>query len=400
VNEGDLDGMVFPILKTCIAMDFYKKDFKKPQLLANFPDHQRVALQTAREGVVMLKNDHALLPLKSEGSILLTGDYVEKNVKGGGAASCEGYDHATLLNSLGDFYGENLLYIKEPNQQEISKASAVILSIGTFDSEGWDHPFELAPDVEAKILKYLQWNERTVVVVNSGHGIKMTQWADKACAILYGWYGGQTGSQAISEIICGRVNPSGKLPITIERDFKDSPGYGYIPQGEKLYYDWQNEKENKRSVYDVHYDEGIFVGYRWYDKKQIEPLFPFGFGLSYSRFQYQGLELSAQRIAPGESVELSFKLKNTSERDGMETAQIYIHHQNPSVEKAVRELKAFKKIDLKAGREETVKISLSGDSFSHWDENIKAWTVEPGKYTVELASSSREIHETAELQIG
>ena len=111
-------------------------------------------------------------------------------------------------------------------------------------------------------------NPNTVVIVTSGSGIKMTDWNDKARAIIYAWYGGQIGNKALAEIIAGKTNPSGKLPITIEKDFKDSPGYGYIPEGESLYTGWGNGKEKEHPIFDINYTEGIFIGYRWYERKR------------------------------------------------------------------------------------------------------------------------------------
>ncbi len=119
----------------------------------------------------------------------------------------------------------------------------------------------------------------------------MTNWSDNAKAILFAWYGGQSGNKALAEIISGKTNPSGKLPISIEKDFKDSPGYGYIPSGEELYTGWNDKEEKRHEIYDIKYEEGIFVGYRWYENKNIEPLYPFGFGLSYTTFEYSDLEV-------------------------------------------------------------------------------------------------------------
>ena len=139
-----------------------------------------------------------------------------------------------MLDALKKVYGENLQYVKEPTDEQIKSANVVLLSIGTHDSEGWDKHFELPEAMENYILKIAGQNPNVVVIVNTGGGIKMSAWNEKVGAILYAWYPGQNGNTALAEIISGKVNPSGKLPFTIEKRFEDSPGYPYIPEGEKL----------------------------------------------------------------------------------------------------------------------------------------------------------------------
>src|SRR5690606_11457837 len=157
--------------------------------------------------------------------------------------------------------------------------------------------------------------------VNAGSGIRMTDWYEKAAAIVFCWYNGQNGHIAVAEILSGQVNPSGKLPITLEREFSDGPGADYVPPGETLYYGANVEWDKLKPVYDVHYREGVFVGYRWYEQKQIKPLYAFGFGLSYTHFDYGSLMVRQSRVQAGEPVELSFTLHNDGPREGRETVQ-------------------------------------------------------------------------------
>jgi len=213
----------------------------------NFENHERTALQTAREGIVLLKNEENILPITEKSkTILLTGDYVDKLAVGGGAAEVKGYNNRLMLDELKKKFGDKLTYVKNPNPAQIKSADIVLCNVGTEDSEGWDRPFPLPENQELKVRQCVENNANTIVIVTSGSGIKMTDWNDKARAIIYAWYGGQIGNQALAEIIAGKTNPSGKLPITIEKDFKDSPAYGYIPPGESLYTGWAIEK--KKSI--------------------------------------------------------------------------------------------------------------------------------------------------------
>jgi beta-glucosidase len=218
-------------------------------------------------------------------------------------------------------FGDRLDYVKTPSPEKIRSADVIICTVGTRDSEGWDRPFELPQDQEDRVLTCIENNNNTVVIVMSGGGVRMTAWNEWARAVLYAWYGGQTGYQALAEIIAGEVNPSGKLPITIEKDFMDSPGYGYIPKGETLYTGWNDEEEKKRDVYDIPYSEGIFVGYRWYEKEKIEPLYPFGHGLSYTSFQYSDLKVAMKKFTSSDVVEVTFRVRNDGKRAGKEIVQ-------------------------------------------------------------------------------
>ena len=219
----------------------------------------------------------------------------------------------------------------------------------------------------------------------------MSRWNTKAGAILYVWYGGQTGNKAVAEIISGKVNPSGKLPVTLEKDFMDSPGYGYVPEGEELYYDWNEHNEKLHPVFDVAYDEGIFVGYRWYEMKAIKPLYPFGFGLSYTSFGYSNLKISDKSFHINESIAVSFTVKNTGSIAGFETAQLYIRDVEAKLPRPVKELKGFEKIFLNPGESKNITLVLNAMDFSYWDPEKKDWYAEPGIFTIMVGPSSAQI---------
>jgi beta-glucosidase len=231
IRVEEIDRMVRSILCTFYAMNVFDR-VQEDEFLSTFEEHEEIALQTAREGIVLLRNANDILPLlDTTKKVLLTGDYMDRVAGGGGAATVKGYNHIVLRDALKGLYGENLIVNKEPSDEEIAGSDAVVLNIGTFDSEGSDRPFDLPETLDREIVRMAELNSNTIVVVNSGSGINMSRWNEKVAAILYAWYPGQNGAQAVAEIITGKVNPSGKLPVTIERDFKDSPGYGYIPEG-------------------------------------------------------------------------------------------------------------------------------------------------------------------------
>jgi beta-glucosidase len=404
INEGkvkveDIDRMVKSILRTCFAMKLDERK-KEPAYYQTFDDHEQVALQTAREGIVLLKNENSILPLdKNTVSILVTGDYVEELARGGGSALVEGYNIRQMLDELRKEFGGKIRYVREPDTEQIGSAAVVLCNIGTSDSEGWDRLYGLPPDQEKKVTECVNNNPNTIVIVTSGSGIRMTAWYEKAKAIIYAWYGGQTGNQALAEIISGRTNPSGKLPITIEREFKDSPGYGYLPENEQLYSGWHGEEEKAHPVYDVHYNEGIFAGYRWYEQKKIEPLYPFGHGLSYTSFEYSDLHLSTKRFTAQDTVTVTFTVKNSGKVNGLEIAQLYIQDVQSSIPRPVKELKGFKKVQVAAGQSEKVVLKLDQSAFSFWNPQTKGWIAEKGKFIVHIGPSSADISLTEEIEL-
>lgn len=399
VQMAEIERMDRAILRTYFVMrlDERKRDASFEQ---RFPQHAEVALQTAREGIVLLKNAGGILPLPSTlKNILITGTFVDTLAAGGGSAAVKGYDIHLMLDELKKEFGDALHFVKDPTPAEIAAADAVLCNVGTRDSEGWDRPFALPDDQEQRVLACVGNNPRTIVIVTSGSGVRMTGWSAKAAAILYAWYVGQNGNTALAEIVAGKTNPSGRLPMTIEKEFTDSPARDYIPSGERLYTGWPNERERAHRVFDVPYKEGIYVGYRWFDKEQIEPLFPFGFGLSYTRFDYSDLTLSKPRISEHDSLMVSFVLTNIGSRDGAEVAQVYVGEPSSPIPRPLKELKGFERVLLKAGQSENVSIPLSRRSFAHWDTGLQSWVVDKGTYTILVGASSADVRLKGNVEV-
>ncbi len=390
VAMAEVDRMARSILRTEIAMGLFDRPVRDDYFLGKFPEHEQVALETGREAVVLLKNADAVLPLKKDAAqrILLTGLFADVLPRGGGAADVEGYNNVTLRQALATTYGERIAHVAEPTDEQLRAADIVVLSTGTSDSEGWDRPFALPTEEEARVRRVVALNPRTVVVVNSGGGIQMTGWAEQAAAIVYAWYPGQAGNTALAEILCGDVNPSGKLPISIERRFEDSPGYGYLRPEDQLYTGWPPDNDMSQPIRDVVYKEGVFVGYRWYEAKQIKPLFAFGHGLSYTTFAYSDIKVSPAEIRSGARVSVEFTVTNTGPVAGTEVAQLYVRDVEASVPRPPKELKGFSRVTLAPGESRTVRIRLTAEDFAFWDSTAHAWKAEPGEYRILAGGAS------------
>lgn len=253
-------------------------------------------------------------------------------------------------------------------------ADAVILLMGTNDdweTEGNDREMLALPgEQDLLIAEVCAANPKTIVVNNSGSPVSMP-WLDDVPAMIQTWFAGQEIGNALMDLITGKTNPSGKLPITFPRRMSDTPAYTSYP-GE---------------FGKVHYGEGLFVGYRWYDRRDVEPLLPFGFGLSYTTFEFADLSLTET----SDGMRMSCSVTNTGQRKGMETIQVYIEPVAPSVARPVRELKAFTKVELEPGASTTVEVLLDSQAFAHWDIHAKGWQVAPGEYRVHVGNSSRDL---------
>jgi beta-glucosidase len=401
IGEPDIDRMVKSTLRTFVATDAF--DMEKTPL--NDSDYQRleeVALNTAREGMVLLRNERNLLPVDTTRvrQILVTGKYIDLWISGRGAGYVKGYNNLTLKDALAKEFGDRVHFVKRPSADQLASADLVILNVGTEDREASDRPFGLPADQEQMVRFCSEHNPNTIVVVTSGSGIDMSKW-ENVPAILYTWYMGQNGATAAAEILSGRTNPSGKLPMTIERSFLQSPAYGYIPEGESLYEGFRMRKELKREVYDVRYAEGVFVGYRWYDARGTEPLFCFGHGLSYTTFEYSGLkvtpgahsypDLSQQTIRQDQPVDVTLNVTNTGNISGSEIIQVYVRDPKCSVPRPEKELKEFTKVHLEPGESKTVTLRLEPRDFMFWHPEKKSWVAEPGEFRILVGASSRDI---------
>ncbi len=263
-----------------------------------------------------------------------------------------------------------------------AQADAVVVAVG-FDpeteSEGGDRTFVLPPGQDELIQELAAANKNIIVVITAGGAVDMNPWLDRVPVVLQAWYPGQEGGTALAEIVFGAVNPSGRLPVTFERYDKDNPTYNsYYP-----------EADGKRVVY----KEGVFVGYRGYEHNGTKPLFPFGYGLSYTSFAYRNLKVGKVAAEDGKhaKVRVEFDLTNTGKREGAEVAQVYVGDSHGKVARPVKELKGFAKGSLRPGENRHIAVTLDDRAFSYYDTAAKRWHTDPGDFDILVGSSSDHI---------
>lgn len=271
----------------------------------------------------------------------------------------------------------------DPEAKQISaKADATIVLAGfdpTTESEGSDRTFSLPFGQDELIQSVAAGNKKTAVVITSGGGVDMTKWIDQVPVIMEAWYPGQEGGTALAQLAFGDYSPSGKLPASFERRWEDNSSY-------KSYYPNVAGDANG-----VKYTEGIFVGYRHFDKDGVKPLFPFGYGLSYTTFKYSNLSVSPAAFKQGQDVTVSFDITNTGSREGAETGEVYVGEKHAGLPRPVKELKGFSKVDLKPGETRHVTLALNPRAFQYWDEKGKQWKADAGDFDVLVGPSSADI---------
>jgi beta-glucosidase len=368
------------------------------------PAQIAVALEGATEGIVLLRNTSSspLLPLNLQKihSIAVIGPNANVARTGGGGSSLVRSKYAiTPLEGIkshakdiqvtyalgvgmdGEDAAQDTPEARARLLQEAvdtaAKSAVAIVVVGRYprlEGEGYDVKTMDLPAGQDELIQAVEKaNPRTIVVLNTGDPVTMTKWLDSTPSLVEMWYGGQEGGHALASILFGEANPSGRLPVTFPKRFEDSPAFGHYP-GENLHVD---------------YAEGIYVGYRYFDTKKVEPQFPFGYGLSYTTFEYSGLAVTPPQ---GTAVaEVSVKVKNTGSRAGAEVIQLYVHDGHSRIDRPEHELKGFQRVQLKAGEERTVKFTLDRAAFSYWSQETKAWVADPGTFEVQVGSSSRDI---------
>lgn len=269
----------------------------------------------------------------------------------------------------------------------LKRAQNVIICAGfnsSTEGEGFDRPFALSHGQEYLINKVASIHSNVTVIVNAGGGIDFRNWGKNVQAIMMAWYPGQEGGQALAEIITGKIVPSGKLPISIEEKWEDNPVFN-------SYYDNRNVPHKR-----VQYSEGVFVGYRGYDQTGKKPLYPFGYGLSYSNFEYSNM--SVEKIGT-HTVAVSFDIKNTGKMDAAETAQVYVGDIQSSVPRPLKELKGYEKVYLKRGETKRVSITLDEEAFAFFDVNSHQFIIEPGEFKIQAGPSSADLPLTTTITL-
>lgn len=287
---------------------------------------------------------------------------------------------------LGSVTGVQMSWAALRPPADLSKYDAVVVAVGSNyenEGEGSDHGYDL-PDQQAELIKHVaKANAKTIVVMHGGGVADMHPWAKKVGATLQAWFPGQQGGQALAEILYGKVNPSGKLPITIDKHIEDNPSYASYPDPAAY--------RGDNALTEMTYSEGLYMGYRGYDKKHAKPLYPFGFGLSYTTFDYSDLKLSSNVMAPGATVNVSFTLTNTGDKAGFEVAQLYVQPVKPAVDRPEKELKGFTKVYLQPGESKTVSIPIDSRSLAYYVDNTASWDVDAGKFKILVGADSENL---------
>ncbi len=265
------------------------------------------------------------------------------------------------------------------------KSSVAIVFVGSSDEwEGTDRPsMDLQGFQPALIRAIASANPNTVVVMNNGTPVRMVDWLGKVPAVVEAWFPGEEGSPALASILFGDTDPSGRLPVTLGAHRRDYPDFGNYPGTNGQ----------------VHYSEGIYVGYRWFDKKHIAPLFPFGYGLSYTHFKFSALHLSASHFSAHGSVTATVRVTNTGKRSGAEVVQLYLKDPHPKISRAVRELKGFQRLQLQPGETATARFTITARDFAYCDVSQKEWRAYPATYLVQVGASSRDIRLSTPLKL-
>lgn len=404
VNSGELSVETLDLaVERLLTFIMKTVDNRQENVTFNVDDHHQLAREVARESMVLLRNEDGILPLSKQGTVAIIGEFARKpRYQGGGSShvnptrlddaftemqSIAG-DSVELLYAQGyelDSKGINETLLQEA-RETASQGEVAVLFLGlpdSYESEGYDRSHLLLPESHtALIAAVAEVQSNIVVVLSNGSPVEMP-WIAHTKGVLEGYLGGQACGGAIADLLFGEVSPSGKLAETFPQKLSDNPSFLNFPgEGDK-----------------VEYKEGLFVGYRYYDKKEITPLFPFGFGLSYTEFQYSDLMLAASSMNDAETVQVSVTVKNTGEHTGKEIVQLYVSDLESSVIRPLQELKGFQKLELRPGEEQEVTFELNKRSFAYYNVNLGNWHVESGTFMLRVGSSSRDIRLSAAIEV-
>lgn len=425
IAETDVDNAVKRVLQLMFTLkSIDDKDRAKGSI--NTEDHFQDAYKIAAESVVLLKNETGQLPLNTNNikSIAVIGNNAKKkNALGGFGAGvktkrevtpleglqnrlpetvkinyAEGYLERYATNEkakLGDITLNGPVTIDklEPKMLEeainaAKNSDVAIVFAGSnrdYETEASDRAsLKLPFGQEELIEKVLEVNPNTIVVMIAGAPFDIQNVSEKSSALIWSWFNGSEGGNALADVILGNINPSGKLPWTMPKKLEDSPAHAT--------HSFPGDKS-------VNYTEGILVGYRWFDAKDVEPLYPFGYGLSYTNFEFSDIKTDKENYDSDDIIQVSFNIRNTGNIDGKEVAQLYVSDPESYVEKAAKELKGFKKVAIKSGANKRVTIEVPVKELAYYSEVKKAWLVEQGIYNIKLGNSSRNILVEASIHI-
>lgn len=396
--ESVLDGAVERILQ----MIFKGEETLSQDYTVDLTANHQLARRVAGEGAVLLKNNDGLLPLAEDTKVAVIGRFAkEPRYQGAGSSLMNPSQLDNLYEEMVKLVGEDNLsyapgYDKAGDRadegliaeaKDVAKsADVVVICAGLtdlYEVEGLDRShMNMPPGHDALISAIAAVHEQVVVVLSNGSPVAMP-WVDDVAAILEGYLGGQAGAGALADILYGKVNPSGKLAETFPITLADNPSHHYFPGGPAT----------------VEYRESIYVGYRYYDTVDQQVLFPFGFGLSYTTFEYSDLQLSQDSMAETDTLTVTFTVKNTGDVAGKEIAQLYVRDVETSVFRPEKELKGFAKVELAPSEETTVTLQLTRRAFAYYSTERSDWAVESGQFEILVGASSRDIRLQGSIEV-
>jgi beta-glucosidase len=393
VRSGELDEAVLnESVHRILRIVFKAKETPKVGTF-DVDAHHELARKIASEGIVLLKND-GLLPLNGQQHITVIGRSAENaHFQGGGSSHINATKVANPFKELQpraenaeltytEGYPKDDSFRQDLIDQAVTMAQSadvalLYIALPTFkESEGYDRQdLDLTEQQIALIKAVSKVQPKTVVVLNNGAPVAMSEWIDSVAAVLEGWMMGQAGGAALADILFGRVNPSGKLAETFPLKLEDIPAHT----------NWPGDAGK------VHYGEGLFIGYRYYDAKKMLVLFPFGHGLSYTTFEYSNASVSAKEFKDIDGVTIMVDVTNTGKLAGKEIVQVYVHDRKSGLIRPEKELKGFAKVELQPGETKLVSIQLDFRSFAYYHPKYKQWITEDGEFDLLIGASSADI---------
>ena len=396
VRSGELDEAILDESVRRILEIVFKANETPKDGVFDVDAHHELARKIAAEGMVLLKNN-GILPLKGQQHIAVIGRSAESaHFQGGGSSHINPTKVAVPFKELQTRAGDAELTYAEGyptdnsfRQEMIDQAvtlaqsadvAVLYIALPSFkESEGYDRPdLDLTEQQIALIKAVAQAQPHTVVVLNNGAPVAMSAWIDDVAAVLEAWMMGQAGGAAIADVLYGRVNPSGKLAETFPLKLADTPAH----------INWPGEAGEAR------YGEGLFIGYRYYDAREMPVLFPFGYGLSYTTFAYSNPTVSAQPFKDVDGLTVTVDVTNTGRIAGKEIVQVYVHDQKSGLARPPKELKGFAKVELQPGETKTVSIQLDFRAFAYYHPEYKQWITEDGDFDLLIAASAADIRQT------
>ena len=389
-----------------LTLVFRAKESERALQKIDWEQHRKLALAVAQESIVLLKNEGDLLPItrKKYQKVAVIGAFAKApRYQGGGSTLVNPIRISIPLDEIEKTAAESDIAVTYAPGYEISgvctqemlseatrtarEADVAIIFAGlwvAYDREGFDRKTLSIDETHIKLIEAVSAvQKRTIVVLNNGDAVTVDPWVDQVGAVVQQLLAGEVMGEAISSVLFGRVNPSGRLPVTYPIRIEDTPGWPWFPG------------ECNHHIY----GEGVLAGYRFYEKRKIAPEFPFGFGLSYTRFSYENLQLEKSRILDSEQIDVTVDITNAGTVDGQETVQLYIAPPEGQLLRPCKELKKFTKIYLKAGETKNVTLTLAKRDFACYDPALGDWYVPGGKYGVLICRSAEEIILSADLEI-